>query len=359
MVILFTSDLSGMGGGETSLLNLCKRFNENRSYRVLVMCTKPGRLTDELSKIGIMPIIYDYKSKIKFLKTLFFLHGLIKQYNIECIHSNDPTTSIIFFLSSIGLNTKNFWTCHGQWYKFSRIKAFLLKHANNHIFCVSTSVKTNLSKMNIKNTEVSYLGIDLKDYFPIKPYYEKNNNDVFVFFVIGRFQKIKGQLKAVKAFEKLREINNNFVVHFIGGCIFDDEQDVEYFNIVKEYISNNGLSDILFLDGERADLEKILRKADAVVVPSDNESFGMMAIEALAAGVPVLSTPNDGVSEILEYNSEFIAPTNDSDGLFLLLKEFMLNIDIRKRASEYCRERSKDFDIDKIYLKYEAAFEDR
>ena len=56
---------------------------------------------------------------------------------------------------------------------------------------------------------------------------------------------------------------------------------------------------VIFL-GERQDIPAILKEIDCLVIPSDNESFGMIAVEALAAGTPVLSTPNDGVSEILK-----------------------------------------------------------
>ena len=57
--------------------------------------------------------------------------------------------------------------------------------------------------------------------------------------------------------------------------------------------------------GERDDIPSVLKEIDYLVIPSDNESFGMIAIEALAAGTMVISTPNDGVSEILSYDEHF------------------------------------------------------
>ncbi len=76
---------------------------------------------------------------------------------------------------------------------------------------------------------------------------------------------------------------------------FGAKEDEDYYNRVKKYIHDNSLDKNIILLGERQDIPSILKEIDCLVIPSDNESFGMIAVEALAAGTPVLSTPNDGL----------------------------------------------------------------
>ena len=67
--------------------------------------------------------------------------------------------------------------------------------------------------------------------------------------------------------------------------------------------------------------------------------FGMVAIEALAAGTPVLSTPNDGVSETLEYQNHYVSDTNDELGLFLLIRNFIEDLQIKTKAVTFAKEK--------------------
>ena len=226
-----------------------------------------------------------------------------------------------------GLKVKTFWTCHGQWYDFKGLKKILIKKSNCHIFCVSTKVKISLDKMGFENTSVSYLGIPLEKYENAQPTNLRNELDIpsidKFLACIGRFQPIKGQLKLVEALDSLIQDGANVTCILVGGCVFGAEEDEDYYNKVKKYVYDNKLDrNVIFL-GERQDIPSILKEIDCLVISSDNESFGMIAIEALATGTPVLSTPNDGVSEILNYDKRFISSTNDVEGLYMLIKSFL------------------------------------
>ena len=324
MNILFTSDLSGMGGGETSLVNLSAVLKKDNNISVL--CNTNGRLNDILKSNGIQVYELNYRDKKKLIKNLLFIRKLAKNKNIQIIHSNDPLTSIIMHYAVIGLKVKTFWTCHGQWYNFKGLKKLLIKKSNCHIFCVSTKVKESLDGMGVNNTSVAYLRIPLERYENAKPTNLKNELNIplsnKLIACIGRFQPIKGQLKLVEALNSLIQGGANVTCLLVGGCVFGAEEDKDYYNRVKKYVYDNELErNVIFL-GERQDIPAILKEIDCLVIPSDNESFGMIAVEALAAGTPVLSTPNDGVSEILNYDKRFIAATNDAVGLHLLINSY-------------------------------------
>ena len=106
MNILFTSDLSGMGGGETSLVNLSAVLKKDNNISVL--CNTNGRLNDILKSNGIQVYELNYRDKKKLIKNLLFIRKLAKNKNIQIIHSNDPLTSIIMHYAVIGLKVKTF-----------------------------------------------------------------------------------------------------------------------------------------------------------------------------------------------------------------------------------------------------------
>ena len=258
-----------------------------------------------------------------------------------------------------GTTVKTYWTCHGQWYDFSEIKKYLIKKSNNHIFCVSTKVQESLIKMGFNNTSVSYLGIPLEKYYNAEPSHLREQLNIpkssALIACVGRFQAIKGQLKLVKALKKI--IDDGYNVHclLVGGCVFGSKSDEEYYDSVRRYIKENHLDSSIFLLGERDDIPSVLKEIDYLVIPSDNESFGMIAIEALAAGTMVISTPNDGVSEILSYDEHFLSETNNVIGLENIIKR-NLKHNYKELFTDTLFKRVEMFSIINISKKYVDIF---
>ena len=329
MKILYVSDLAGLGGGEVSLLNIMKEMK--KKYSVVLLSRVNGKLVDEAVEQDIKVEVYDFKRNL--FNSFFKFRNIIKKNGIDVVHSNELTTGIILgiFLQIINKKVVNVCTCHGQWYELSFIKKFFIKRVIKHIYCVSQSVEDNLHKQGIYNTSVSYLGIDLDKYHRDERKIEelKSNLGVdlldrkIVITTIGRYQEIKGQLKGVKAIKKLYKYYPNIIYLLVGDNIYNSEKDKEYKNKVENFIKNNQMEKYVYILGERRDIPEIMGLSDYIMIPSDNESFGMVAIESLAADKIIISTPCDGVKEILDNNSLLISKTNDEDGLFLCLKELI------------------------------------
>lgn len=358
MNILFTSDLSGMGGGETSLINICNVLKENN--RITVICGCSGTLVEILNNLGIKTYIVEYRNKLKLVQNMSTIRRIIIKEHIEVIHNNDPLTSVIFYYSTIGIKRKNYWTCHGQWYNFGFIKIILIKRANSHIFCVSTKVEESLKSMGFKRTSVTYLGIPLFKYenaesSHLRKEFSINDNE-FLIGAIGRFQKIKGQLKLVEAVQMLVREKENITCLLIGGCVYNNNEEIEYLTEIKDYVNKHNLNDKVLFIGERSDIPNIMHELNLLVVPSYNESFGMVAIEALASGLPVVSTPNDGVSEILDYHKDFVAETNDAIGLQKVIASYMSSIKTQEFAHVFANQKKSTYDINTIAKKYMNIF---
>lgn len=326
MNLIFTSDLPGLGGGEVGIIYLAEELSKEHSC--FVICRKNGALVDALQEKGIPTAVIDYKNKAWLLKEAKALREAILGFEPDAVLSNDPNTSLLIHLCLSGINIPTFWIAHGQWYQFGMLKRFLLRRWNNKILCVSNNVNESLRRQGLDNLETTHLGVPVDMFAYAKPAGLRKqlglDVDVPLIITVARFQRIKGQLKAVKAAKMLKDAGDKFCYVFVGGSIFGSEDDLKYQQEVIEYAEEEGLAgkEVVFL-GERRDIPGIMKEADCLVIPSDNESLGVVALEAMASKLFVISTPNDGVSEVFRNDSRHIAPSNDEKGLFVLIHSFL------------------------------------
>lgn len=109
--------------------------------------------------------------------------------------------------------------------------------------------------------------------------------------------------------------------------------------------------------GKQEAIEELLAVSDLFLIPSENESFGLAALEAMACHVPVISSNAGGLPELnLDGTSGFVHPVGDIEGMaasaIRLLKDESLLDQYRKQAFE----RAREFDIDKILPQYEEYY---
>ncbi len=116
-------------------------------------------------------------------------------------------------------------------------------------------------------------------------------------------------------------------------------------------------TDVRFL-GKQEQMDEILSIADLFLLPSEYESFGLAALEAMACGVPVLSSNAGGLSEInVDGRTGFLAPVGDVAAMSRSAL-FLLKNDGRLQAfKEAALAHAADFSRDKIIPRYEALYE--
>jgi glycosyltransferase involved in cell wall biosynthesis len=95
------------------------------------------------------------------------------------------------------------------------------------------------------------------------------------------------------------------------------------------------------------------------ILPSETESFGLAALEAMASGVPVISSNSGGIPEVnVQGVSGFLSPVGDvedmSKNALSILKDEMTLNKFKKQA----KDQAIKFDIHKIVPQYEAIYEE-
>src|SRR3990170_5880868 len=120
-----------------------------------------------------------------------------------------------------------------------------------------------------------------------------------------------------------------------------------------------GIEDKVISLGGQDYVENLLPVADLFLLPSDQESFGLVALEAMSCGVPVIATKTGGLPEVvIDGENGFLGPLGDvgfmaNKGIELLSDENRLN-----KFRENCRKRAVEkFDSKLIVPKYEKYYE--
>ncbi|MGE0434526.1 MAG: N-acetyl-alpha-D-glucosaminyl L-malate synthase BshA [Planctomycetota bacterium] len=110
--------------------------------------------------------------------------------------------------------------------------------------------------------------------------------------------------------------------------------------------------------GKQQDMEDILAIADLFLLPSDHESFGLAALEAMAAGVPVVATNRGGLPEIMVHGENgYMGNVGDTATMGKLAADILRDEATFQRFRQGARESAERFDIHTIVPQYEALYE--
>lgn len=116
-------------------------------------------------------------------------------------------------------------------------------------------------------------------------------------------------------------------------------------------------SDVKFL-GKMQQPEKILGISDLFLLTSQSESFGLSALEAMACGVPVISTNTGGIPEVnIDGETGFLADVGDVETMASKAVSLLKDEKMHRQFSENALKRAATFDLQRIVPVYESLYE--
>lgn len=120
--------------------------------------------------------------------------------------------------------------------------------------------------------------------------------------------------------------------------------------------ANGTCGDVLFL-GKMTDPEAVLASCDLFLLASETESFGLAALEAMACGVPVVSTDAGGTSEVVEHGKAgLLNPVGDTDLMAAHALAILKDSAELARYRQGARRAAERFDLARVLPRYEALY---
>jgi len=179
------------------------------------------------------------------------------------------------------------------------IESFTLKRTSS-ILCVSKSTYLHFKDKypSLKNKmRLVYIGIDTEFFNPIPKREARKKlglgNWKHIIIYAGRLVKEKRIDLILKAFKQIETTNNETLLVIVGGGRDEDE--------IKNLATKLSLTNLKFLSVvTKSEIQLLLSCADAIVITSIKEGLPTIAMEALACGTPVISTPVGIIPEIVK-----------------------------------------------------------
>ncbi|MEC5393998.1 N-acetyl-alpha-D-glucosaminyl L-malate synthase BshA [Bergeyella sp. RCAD1439] len=165
-------------------------------------------------------------------------------------------------------------------------------------------------------------------------------------------------LRPVKRVEDVLQIFKTVNQHLKARLIIIGEgPDMEKINQFLE--ENPHLIDKVRLLGKVNDLYRILQLSDVFLLPSEQESFGLAALEAMAAGIPVVSSNAGGISEVnRQGETGFLAEIGNVEAMANYTVKLLSNEVLLAEMKHNAKQQALRFDITNVIPLYEAMYEE-
>lgn len=130
--------------------------------------------------------------------------------------------------------------------------------------------------------------------------------------------------------------------------------------LIRRQVQDAGLAPHVHFLGEQDQLEPLFFCTDLFLLPSEQESFGLTALEAMNCGVPVIATDVGGLPEVIVHGETgYLLPCGDVAGMAARAVELLTDPIVSDRFRIRARRRAEDcFDAEAIIPRYEAFYEE-
>lgn len=365
--VLFIHSSSELYGSDRSLLNIVKNINKERfSITVILPCYGP--LVEEMEKVaGVDVIIYEVavlrrknlnffgllKYFTSFFSSILFVKKIIRDKEIDIVDTN---TAVVFpaAVSAKICGVRSIW--HIREIIKSKFENKIISFMMNKFadVIVANSISTGRAlEVNQDKVRVVYNAVDEKD---TASHIVQNKN--FVVGMAGRINRWKGQRLFIEAAEL---VINSYpdTIFKIAGDAYEGEEYLK--TDIEKYIHEKGLEKNVILEGQVDDMDSFYGQLDLFVLPSiQPEPFGLVVIEAMEFGIPVVATNHGGPTEIIRDGIDgYLVDYNRPNEMATRIMEFISDRNKKIKFGESGKRRKRKlFSVDAMVKKVESVFDE-
>lgn len=366
-IAIFVNSLES-GGAERVISNLLNLWAEEYECYLILIHNYKFYEIDKKVKIISLDEPKEFSGVVKLLRLpilAYKLNKIIKEYKFDNIVSFLTRANYANILSNIFIkhqtiiNERAMPSLQYQYGLNGKINRFLIKYlypkAN---LCLSNSHGNMMDlKNNFNVTKLAYI----HNPFNLEMIDKMSKEEIeiekkrFTFVTVGRLDYGKNHRLIIDA---INDIDADLWI--IGDGELKEE--------IKEYIEVQKLKDKIYLLGKKQNPFSFLLKADCFIFASNHEGFPNVLVEALACGLPIISTDcQSGPREILAPNSDInfqikddieiveygiLTPVKDIENIKKAVNMILNDENLRKIFKEKAKLRANDFKIEEIIKQY-------
>ena len=274
------------------------------------------------------------------------LENLLKNEDIDIIHGHYlfPAGAAAVEVGNEH-NIKTYVTAHGsdmfELYKSQPLMRPVIKNVLKNadvVFAVSNALKHQIIKTGVEGiadkTKISLNSVDIDKFSPkdndsFKQKFNITDKPVVLF--VGNLIKRKNVDSLLEA-KKIA--NSDYYLVIVGDGPLSKK--------LKKKVADDNIRDVIFT-GSRNDVENIIPCCDVLILPSFSESFGLVLIEALACGKPVIGSNVGGINEIINENVGLFVDPNKISSIAKAIDNIVNDGELRNKLSSNARNRANDF----------------
>lgn len=280
------------------------------------------------------------------------IQKFLAKEKFDVIHFHEPLVPFLSFQILRHSKATNIITIHTFPEASSFIKFMLIttKHLSGRItekfqgvIAVSETAKKFAQKIVKGKIVIIPNGVELSRFSPKTPQLKKFQDEKFNILFVGRLTKRKGLIYLLKAYRKLKKKYQNIRLIVVG----DGDQKSK----AKIYAKIYGLKDVHF-EGVIPDeaIPSYYATADIFCSPAtEGESFGIVLLEAMASGKPILAYANEGYKGVLKgFGKKSLVSPKNVEALAKKLEELINDEKLRKNLIKWGLEEVKRYSWEKV-----------
>lgn len=329
-------------GGVTSHISSLERYLTRMGHDVRVIAPASKAVTafgDRFIPIGKPRPIPSSGSIVRVtisLRLASTIKAVLEREKFDIVHLHEPfmpmlCSAVLRFSDAVNIGTFHAWDGKPG-YKFGRpVTTIMLKRRRRKLaggIAVSKMALDYVTKFVPGQYNIIPNGIDMEhfspDVTPIEEFCDGRQNILF----LGRLERRKGLIYLIKAYHKVQqEIPDSRLIIVGPGTRLRKPYE--------RWVRNHGLKDHVVFVGfvPEADKPRYFKTADVYCSPATSrESFGIVLLEAMAVGTPVIATNIDGYSSVVTHGEDgLLVPARDSKSLAETLITILHDEELRKK----------------------------
>jgi len=301
--------------------------------------------SEVLERFGLRLAAADWHCRRTLPAALRYTH-LGRRHAVDLVHLNNIVEAQLDgLLAAMMLRVP--CVAHARGFQSPGVLARLAARKVDRHIAISTAIARNLEEIGAETTAVTVIpdGIDVEE-FSASPDSEGIRESLGIpagtpaFGLFGRIMEWKGTREFVSAAAEVLRAMPRARALVVGGV---SDGDQTYFEHVRRLAERTGVGDRILFTGYREDTAALMQAMDLVVHCSiEPEPFGMVIIEAMAAGTPVIAANRGGPRDIVrDGETGLLVDPTDEETLASAIRSLLQNPDRARALAEAGRDRAR------------------